>query len=480
MISEAFEFTVTGQTVNTYQPYASVYATTGADMNVHLYGLNLTDATKPPAPQQIGNLSLASTALICDYSSAETNLLAPTTLFIVLHLAGTNGTCGTTTATGDQWVLVNYTDSLSTAPTVLGITTTDFTALYAASGMMSGIVSLDPGSSTLYFYASQAFTSPRMLASGVTMIDRLDDIETLRARNQFTSSQLWLGVTTMTGESLYTITNTGTATVVYVAKGTLGSGANGGVDDSTNAYFTDTFTAMTGQQTSILAAPLGGGGAKILYTTAISAPQPNLVGSNDTVLVYYTNNFSPATGMFWTLPNNTAGSPQQIGTALTGAIEDARMYAPIGAGPSRDSLFVTVRDDTKAPIVSYSSEVLNPGNGGVLQALTAGSAFLDKATALSGTQFQVQGITDTGGGYGGATLYNVDIGTLAAHALTTTGGAAFKVPAGDLVSMFGESNTIGAGVFINLMAGGDTGVAFDLSQLLIVPVSVSNANVTPF
>ncbi|MFI5284502.1 MAG: hypothetical protein ACHQ0J_15465 [Candidatus Dormibacterales bacterium] len=481
-VSAAYEFTVNGQTITGYQPFASVYATTGADMNVHVYGLNLTNASVQPSPQQISNLSLASTALICDESSAETNLLDPTSLFIVLHLAGTGGTCGTTTATGDQWVLMNYTDSATTAPTPLTITTTDFTALYSASGALTGIVSLDPASSNVYFYTSKAFTSPTTLVGGIMFTDTLDDIETLKSENVFTSSLLWLGVTTAAGvESLYTITNNGVATKWYTAQGSLDSGANGGVDDSSQVYFTDTYTSGASQQAHILAFPRSGGASMTLYTTASAAPLPTLVGSNDSVLVYYTtSNVAPVSATLWTLPDNAPNNPTQLGATLTGSISNARMYAPVGAGPSSDSLFVTVRANAGA-VVSYSTEVLTP-NGGTLQALLAGSVFLDKATALSGTELQIKGITDTDGGDGGGTIYNVNIGTLAAQALHTTGGAAFQVPAGNEMSFaIGESTTIGVAAYSSFVSGGSstTGLAYDLSQSLIVPVTVTNANTNP-
>jgi len=465
-----------------------VYATTGADNNVHLYGLNLSDASVQPAPQQIGSLSLASTDLICDSSSAETNLLQPTSLFVLLHLAGTNGLCGTNTTTGDQWVLVNYTDSATTAPTVLSsaptsITSTDITALYAANGTLSGIVLLDPATSNLYFYTSQAFTTPKLLAAGVSMIDRLDDIETVQSANQFSSSLLWLGVTIASTEYLYQITNNGNATSVYTAKGTLTAGYNGGVDDNSNIYLTDTYESPLGQQAYVLSASLTGGGANILYLTAAAAPVPQLVGSNGSVLVYFTQNVSASsTATFWTLNANVAGSPTQLGATLNGSIESARMYAPVSAGPGSRSLFVTVRAESNSnpPVVTYSTEVLNLTSGNTAQPLLANSVFLDKATALSGTQLQIKGITDTNGGEGGGTIYNVSIGNLAAQALMTAGGAPFTVPAGDATYFLGESTFIGVGELYNSPTGGTTytGLAYDLSQLLVVPVTVPNANVT--
>ena len=146
-----------------------------------MYGLNLT-STAVPVATQIGTLSLplvsgaAISTVICDSRSASTNLFDATTLFVVLHIAGTTG-CNTT---GDVWEVVNYADSSSTAPGVVSIKSTFFTPLYNASGALTGLELLDSASGNLYLYAGESFTSPTTLVSGVTAASTILNSEAVK------------------------------------------------------------------------------------------------------------------------------------------------------------------------------------------------------------------------------------------------------------------------------------------------------------
>jgi hypothetical protein len=106
----------------------------------------------------------------------------------------------------------------------------------------------------------------------------------------------------------------------------------------------------------------------------------------------------------------------------------------------------------------------------------------DAASFLSGSALQITGITDTAGGYGGGTFNAVNVGTLASTALTTTGGAAYTVPAGYVSGFTQLSTTIGAGLLAPMGASSavSDGGAYDLSKDLIVPISLTNTNVGLF
>ena len=86
------------------------------------------------------------------------------------------------------------------------------------------------------------------------------------------------------------------------------------------------------------------------------------------------------------------------------------------------------------------------------------------------------------GGYGGGTFYNVTpsslAGALGGTPFTTTGAAAYAVPANSLAVLVGQSNAIGAGALLS--GGASIGLAYNLSSNLIVPIgtSLTNTNVT--
>jgi hypothetical protein len=474
--------------VTAYSPATYMYAAIDTSNNIHVYGLNLTSTTTP-TPTQIGSLSLPLTAgaavntVICDSREASTNFFDASTVFVVLHIAGSSG-CNTT---GDVWEVVHYTDSSSTAPTVVAIKSTFFTPLYDSTGALTGLELFDATSGNLYLYASDSFTSPTTLVAGVTAASTILNAESVNG-GAFTGNELFLSVTTAAGNYLYRLVHGATtATREYTATGTL---TGVGVGDGVNVYFNDTVTAAT-STTTLWAEPLAGGTPTELYTVSYPAGVSyDLLGANTSVLVFYSSTISGSSisSTLLTVPVSTlSATATSIGGPYTGLISSSNSFLqPVtGGDPSTDLVFVNVLDATSGgggTTISYSSEVLTP-TGTVKKALTSNSAFLfNAASILSGSAVQIAGITDTNGGYGGGTFNAVNLGTLASTALTTTGGAAYTVPAG-FISGFGQlADTIGAGVFAP--TGGSTGAsmggAYDLSKDLIVPISLANTNVTLF
>jgi hypothetical protein len=475
--------------VTAYSPATYMYAAIDTSNNIHVYGLNLTSTTTPSATQ-IGSLSLPLTAgaavdtVICDSREASTNLFDASTVFVVLHIAGSTG-CNTT---GDVWEVVHYTDASSTAPTVVAIKSTFFTPLYDSTGALTGLELFDATSGNLYLYASDTFTSPTTLVAGVTAASTVLNAESVNG-GAFTGNELFLSVTTAAGNYLYRLVHGATtATREYTATGTL---TGVGVGDGVNLYFNDTVTAAT-STTTFWAEPVAGGTPTELYTVSYPAGVSyDLLGANTSVLVFYSSTVS-GSGISSTLLNvpvsTLSATATTIGGPYAGSISSSNSFLqPVtGGDPSTDLVFLNVLNATSGggggTTISYSSEVLTP-TGTVKKALTSNSAFIFNATSiLSGSALQITGITDTNGGYGGGTFNAVNVATLASIALTTTGGAAYTVPAG-FVSGFAQlSDTIGAGLFAP--AGGSSaasmGGAFDLSKDLIVPISLTNTNVTLF
>jgi hypothetical protein len=231
----------------------------------------------------------------------------------------------------------------------------------------------------------------------------------------------------------------------------------------------------------------GVGTPMTLYSTSYADGSTyRLIGSNGSALVFDAASIDPttaaSTSTLMTLPvGQSSTSATSIGSAFAGDISVV-MAAPTLDDPPADLLFVTVNNTSTsggAMTYSYSSEVLTP-DGTVKQALLPNSAFLERTSEFSGGIFQIKGITDTGGGYGGAGVYSVDLGTLAATAFATTGGATYTVPAGYMSGFFGVSNGIGVGALSNTGSSAALQVtAYDLTQHLMLSASLANTDIRP-
>jgi len=485
----AEQITVNGSgVISAYSPAIYMYAGVDSSNAIHVYGLNLT-STAAPTPVQIGSLSLplasgaAISTVICESRPANTNLFDPTTMFVVLHIAGTTG-CNTT---GDVWEVVHYADGASTAPTVVGITSIFYTPLYGPTGALTGLELFDSVSGNLYLYASDSFTTPITLVSGVTAASTILNAESVNGGAAFAGNELFLSVTTAAGNYLYRLPHGVTsATQEYTATGTL---TGIGVGDGVNVYFNDTLSAAT-STTSLWAEPLSGGAATKLYSVSYpSTVSYDLLGANGSVLVFYSTTISGAS-MSSTLYNvpvtGLSATATAIGGPYTGAIFSSNSFlqpATVGQ-PASDLVFVNVLNITSGGSgnsYSYSSELLAP-TGTVKQALTSNSVFLyDGASPLSDSVLQITGITDTSGGYGGGSFHAVNLASLTSTAFTTTGGAAYTVPAGDAAGVSALSTTIGAGLLEPRGgSGASVGLAYDSSKSLIVPIALTNTNVSLF
>jgi hypothetical protein len=80
----------------------------------------------------------------------------------------------------------------------------------------------------------------------------------------------------------------------------------------------------------------------------------------------------------------------------------------------------------------------------------------------------------------------VNVGTLAATEFTTTGGAAYKIPAGYFGELIGAlSNNVAIGILLPYGtaptgAMPEMGAAADLEKNFVLPISIANTNVTDF
>ena len=283
------------------------------------------------------------------------------------------------------------------------------------------------------------------------------------------------------------------------------------VQDDNNLYYNgltpgaaNTFTATINQ------VALSGGTPKTLHTSSsftslagsvIAGYQ--LVGSNDSVVAFefysdpYTNGLqdpTKATATIYSVPVGTTTITPTTLANYTAGNELPLLFvaAPSGAGYSGNVLFATIQHSTGTPplvSVSYSAASI-PLNGGAAPGPIANSVYAPLAVISNGLTdnvWQVTGITDRNGGYGGGTANLVNVSNLTDTPLTTTGGGNYVFAAGFEGLLFAiSSNNIALGFLENSPAVPhgtalrESGAAVDLSKAFFYPVSITNTYVMPY
>jgi hypothetical protein len=489
IVAVAPQLVVNGSGVLTaYYPFALAYWAVGGDSNVHLYALDLTNASSSvPTPKQISSFSVASASSICDYAAAQTKLTDPTTSFAVIHLAGTS--CGSGT---DSYVVVHYTDSSSTAPTSITLPsagtslTNNLTPLYSTSAAMTGIVYV--GGGTMYEFADDTFTSPTTLQSGITAFSSIGTGQGVKNTGAFDGTTQFYSITTASSTKVYRVPYTGGISSVYTVQGTI-DGA--GTSDATNVYFLDN----TSTQTNIVMEPIAGGTPTTLATfTTATLGTATLDGSDGAYVVFHQTSFS-SSGFSSTLEQveislgagqtpvaygNSSSGPNPVAGSVT-----VQVLAPTLGDFGGALVYITATNVTSGPAYAYSTQVRTASGNLVTGGdLKADAVFLDRGTYFSKSILELTGITDTSTPtYGGGTLYNVDMTTLSATPFVPqpSGGAStYVVPAGDLFSSFGVSNSYAEG-FLAQFSGSTfpDGLALDVAGDLIRQFSLANTSITP-
>jgi hypothetical protein len=497
------QITGSGSTL-TYSPQVMMYADTNSSGVTKIFGLNLVGTGTVPAPAQISNLSLASGTQICQIAAtSETNITTATTLFAVIEV-GTSTQCSGGTGTFE---VVHYTDSATTAPVVVSLNTTTINSIYQ-DGKLTALLVFDSATSSLDVYADDTFTSPTQLITSLSSANYVAGV--LDEATLSTSGAFFQVATTSSVNELYRIDgSTLAATLIQnLSTATLGST----VQDDNNLYYI-VFTPGSGGTTTatIEQVALTGGTPKKLYTSpsftqfgATSLASYLLVGSDDSVVAFefYSDTFTSgiedptkATATLYSVPvGTTTTTPTTLETFGTGSeLPEVFVAAPSGSGIASNVLFATVQKATgsaSTPTIAFSA-ISIPLNGGTLPAPIANSVYAPLPVITSGltdSVWQVTGITDTNGGYGGGTANQVNVSTLADTPFTTTGGGNYVFPTGFGGALFGiSSNAIALGFFENgnaVIRGTATlqeyGAATDLSKSFFYPVSITNTYVQPY
>ena len=487
--------------VLTYSPQVMMDADTNSAGVTKIYGLTLAGTSTVPSPTQISSLAVPSGQEVCQITTSETNVTQPTTLFAVLEV----GTATQCISAGGTFEVVHYTDSSTTAPVVVSLNTTTMNGIYQ-NGALTGLLVFDSATNSLDIYADDTFTSPTKEITGLqnaSYVSGVLDEATLSTSGVFVSATTTGGVT-----DLYRIDGaTQTATLVQnLMTGTVSTVAQ----DDTNLYY----MVLTGGASSTVATfnqvALTGGTPKLLYTSPAYVPEGSaglvayqLIGSNDSVLAFEfysepttSGSLDPtkATATLYTVPvGETTTTPTTLANYPAGdLLTNVFLSAPSGSGLSSSVLFVTVRNASgsiSAPTIAYSA-VSIPLNGGTAPAPIANSAYEQLAVIsgrLSYSVWQVIGITDTNGGWGGGTAYTVNVSTLVDTPFTTTGGADYVFGKGFSAGLEAiSSNNIAIGILNNssALASGATpqedGVAADLTKSFFYPIVLTNTNVLPY
>ena len=493
---------ISGSTLPTSQtPALIMYAAAGTDGNTHIYGLNLAyTSSTPPVPIQITNLSVPATMNVCNAGQMENNVATPASLAVVFYVVtptagATPGTAGYCPA-GGTYELANYSDSPTTAPTVLAIpggTSTlsallndgPFTSIYQNSGLLAGVVLWDATSKNLNLYEDESFVAPSALLSGVSQPVAIFSRTVQYGAANLGGGNYLFNASTASVAAAYRINASLTPSEFFA--GSVGSA----VADDSNLYFIGSPGSSTTQ--SIYKEPLSfSGSATQLFSglpaaTGVSGSQ--LVWSNDSALVFENYSASGA-GETYSLLSIPVGAPSTSATTIAGPIAgeliESFMASPTGTDTASDILFLTTLNQTSSGSTvsaSYSSQVL--AVGGTVMQTTPNSligSFGTLTTELNGDVWEVQGITDTNGGYGGGTLKQLNVGTLAASAMTTSAGAAYIVPAGyglSFTGFYGTNIAVGGFVPLTSPTAHSIGAAVDVSQHAILPLDLTNTNVTP-
>ena len=282
------------------------------------------------------------------------------------------------------------------------------------------------------------------------------------------------------------------------------------VQDDTNLYYMVLTSGASSTTATFNQVALTGGTPKLLYTSPPFVPEGTaglagyqLVGSNDSVVAFefYSEPLTggsldptKATATLYTVPvGETTTTPTTLANYPAGdLLTNVFLSAPSGSGLSASVLFVTVRKASgsiSAPTIAYSA-VSIPLNGGTAPAPVANSAYEQLAVVsprLTYNVWQVIGITDTNGGWGGGTAYSVNVSTLVDTPFTTTGGADYvfgKGFSGGFAAISSPNIAIGILENSSAVSGGATlvedGAAVDLTTNFLYPVAITNTYVLPY
>ncbi len=493
-------------TLQSYQPYALVYNTSGAAGGDHLWRLGL-DATTAPVPVQMGSAVIPGSGSLCNWYQGQT-AADPSTSFFILGISSSFG-CQTSTT---SYQLVRYLDAATTAPTTLPAGLSQFQAMYNGDGTLAGILALHNGD--LVYYHGLDFTNPKTVVVGPYYQFEFVGYPAAPAQTPLPGAPTMGFVALYSGSptALFRVDNTGAISgdLYDVQPGSVIHHFYG-VFNASNAYLVDHSDSIqfgTDQWTvNVLQLPLDATSrAQVLYSTSSqTAPQgtgkPELIGvaGNKLYLTYQpppTPNFGggsssggsgssggsssggitySAVGGVQALTIGTPGTPVPVAT-IDGALYFVRMLG---------GQFFLASEPNRSADTAYNTEVFNQ-DGSVVQPMQANSALVG---STPDTLVQLQGITpgNAAGDFSGGTVYVMPVSSPTSPVpLHTSDGSRLAVPAGTNASACfgGVASGFLAGTFSSLTSTPQptlqiSAFAVDLGGNLVVPISMPDTNIVP-
>jgi Arm DNA-binding domain len=254
-----------------------------------------------------------------------------------------------------------------------------------------------------------------------------------------------------TAELLYKVTSAGVASLVYTSVGNLGGSP--GVVDANNLYFIDTQT--------IWEASLQSADVQPLYTISTGS-SPSLIGSNGSVLIYGYSGYNGA-ATIETIPVNEASKTASAFASFTGTY-----FSSAFLDSSATHLYLNYLSPADEP----GTAAFAVGTAEQLQA-SSSSMFIQAAADV----LLLSGVA-AADAPGGSTIYDFDPSSATQTPLQLANGSPYTVPQGYSSITALASGGIGA---INLRRSSGTtatSAVYDASSHLIVPLGLTNTNVS--
>jgi hypothetical protein len=492
----ASQVTLSGSTVAQVTPYAVVYLAPDTNGNLQAFQVPLTDTASTPSAAQVGLIASApwTNTTICNSKTAARNLFQPATGFGIVQYAVSPNTC----TSGEQTVLINLSDSSTTAAATVPVALTDFGDLYLSSGALYGVVAVDPSTHQLNLYPASTsggpvnFSSPTMLLANVQSASHL--ILSVNRSGQVMSggsveyAQVTF-TTSNTPDELLRIDTSGSAPLAAFQFGQGGTGTittDSAWRDNTNLYFTVTATNGLSTVCNLYQTPIAAGGlTKQIGTIALSQAGACAIQDTDgTSLVVNAQGAGGDTLESFAVGGASTQTPTQLLQGSAGEIFQAAMDYATG------NLFVNelaISGSTK----TYTGLVLHPSGATPATPIagpTVGTAYepIWNNASYQSTNWLVFTGVPTDGTFGGAKLGFVPTATPSQAPTAVTcplcaGGPTYQVPAGAVAGAAPFTSTVAIGAV--LYSGGsspDLGLILNPQSAQLVQLSVTNESLTPF
>jgi hypothetical protein len=482
-VSDSYQISLSGNTISGVTPYGTQYLAPDSNGNLQAWQLLFSSGTA----SQVGLISSVpwASTTICGTKTAARNDLQPATGFAILQYAVSPNIC--TPSGGEVTVLVNASDSDTTPPTSVPISQTDFADMYLTSGVLYGLVGLDPSTGNLNLYPATSgapeFTTPTTLISGIA--SESNHTVTFNRSGQLANTVVFFALT-FTGNpapasKLVRVDTTGTATTVYTASGTLETDVSIAPPyDNTNFYFMDVVTGSGSTTYNFLKAPLASGNASLLYTvTAASGTTYSPVDSDGTSLII--KSVSAGTTKLYTLAvsGSSSQTPTQILQATASSVSAGLDYP---SGKLFVNELVTGVAPTALVLQPSGSSPATPLAGPLLA--TEFSPLWTSAAFPSTSWLELSDLPISG--QAGGLIEQLSITNLTTLTPFTcplcniAGNGNYTIPTGYSVEIGPIGAGLAAGLLTPLVSGPNDGLLLNLQTNQMAVYSVSGASLTAF